>query len=426
MSEILHQKTRTFYVGIGIDNYHFFPRLGNAERDVRSLENLLKQRFGIDKSYILGSKNATKAEILDLLTLLIEEITEVDSLIMYYAGHGTISTKKKGFWIPVDASPKQEVGWLRNSTIIDKLDDLSMRHLVLFCDSCFSGSLVESGLYRSTTENHDDILNTIDSRWVICSGGSDQVVQDGEHGGNSPFASSLLKILSDPLLRQIRIGSLVEELRKLTSDHYKQVLRAGQLNEIGHKGGQYVFYASSREEEFWKTCMAKNTPDAFQKYIGDYPDGLHIDIARKLLRGIYTKRKKEVLEKTSNQTTELTTLEHLGRQWLSDIEPSVGYTWTEANNNAIESFSSPSMSEFKEMYKSSSYQKVESIFSFKYPGYIDESGQTRGKGQLQCFWTRTEGKFNHAFAFVFNKDFTRAYKKELDKNSRLPLLLLKQ
>ncbi|NIQ12704.1 MAG: hypothetical protein GWO23_24990, partial [Gammaproteobacteria bacterium] len=53
-----------------------------------------------------------------------------------------------GYWVPVDAKGHDHTTYLRNSTIRDELMLISSRarHTLLISDSCFSGSLLRSGV----------------------------------------------------------------------------------------------------------------------------------------------------------------------------------------------------------------------------------------------------------------------------------------
>ena len=63
------------------------PRLNTPEADATDVAALLDQRYGFDVTLVLNAKRLTIMEKLDKLR---EIMTEKDSLLVYYAGHGQI------------------------------------------------------------------------------------------------------------------------------------------------------------------------------------------------------------------------------------------------------------------------------------------------------------------------------------------------
>ncbi|MEO0873526.1 MAG: caspase family protein, partial [Bacteroidota bacterium] len=109
----------TYFLGIGIDEYQHWPRLRNAVRDVHSISELLISDYGVtpEHSYTLFDQQASRAAIIELLEDLAKRVKPTDSLIVYYAGHGHLNDRKRGYWVPADA-PKDGISYyISNSTI---------------------------------------------------------------------------------------------------------------------------------------------------------------------------------------------------------------------------------------------------------------------------------------------------------------------
>ncbi len=131
-----------YFLGIGINEYQSddWPNLNNAVRDVRAIAELLQQNYGLSKAqtYLLEDGDASRARILRELDDMSGRIKPVDSLIIYYAGHGHLITKnnnKRGFWVPADGTGKGIHSFIRNSAVKELLADINSLHTLLISDS---------------------------------------------------------------------------------------------------------------------------------------------------------------------------------------------------------------------------------------------------------------------------------------------------
>ncbi|MEL7251929.1 MAG: SUMF1/EgtB/PvdO family nonheme iron enzyme [Bacteroidota bacterium] len=240
------------FLGIGINEYGSddWPNLNNAVRDVRAIAQKLQTDYGLSEAntHLLEDANASRARILRELDELSGRVKPVDSLIIYYAGHGHLITKnknKRGFWVPVDGTAKGVHSFIRNSAVKELLADIDSLHTLLISDSCFSGSLfVRSQRSSKLTATE---LHQLPSRWAICSGRHDETVADGPLGGHSPFAESILDVLSNTEREYITTNFLYEQVRDQTRSNYDQIPDGGPLASVGHKRGEFVFQRRAEE-----------------------------------------------------------------------------------------------------------------------------------------------------------------------------------
>ena len=260
---------KSYFLGIGIDKYQKFDSLNNAVSDVTALAELLKKEYDIDETIIIKNEKATREHIIDQLDKLKKKVSPNDKLLIFFSGHGHLDDDEKGFWIPTDADKSNTAHYIRNSTIRDYIEDFKSLHTLLISDSCFSGSLIVRGATRSSSAVED--LEKKKSRWVLCSGGHDQLVYDGSPGKNSPFTSSVIETLKNSKDAKINVGKLTELVRELTRANYKQLPEGYPLFGVGHKGGQYVFCRKLFEEEDWKSCQIENTLSAYRSFTKKYP-----------------------------------------------------------------------------------------------------------------------------------------------------------
>ncbi|MCB9264789.1 MAG: caspase family protein [Lewinellaceae bacterium] len=234
---------RSWFLGIGINKYLHFSPLNNAVKDVQDLIALLIERYQFKKEYatLLFDEEATQANIITVLDGYVEQLQPDDNLLLFYSGHGHLNQRTgRGFWIPVDARPGQAARYISNSLIKNYIEDIPTRHTLLISDSCFSGSLFVRGATRSSLAI--DELEQRRSRWALCSGRHDELVNDGNPGENSPFTSSILKVLSQNQAPKLNILKIVDEVMELTRAIYRQLPEGNPLFDAGHEGGQFVFH----------------------------------------------------------------------------------------------------------------------------------------------------------------------------------------
>lgn len=261
---------KSWFFGIGINQYQHFENLNNAVKDVKDVLELLRQRYDLDEAITLFDEAATRTNIIGQLERLVEQITPEDKLIVYYSGHGYLSRfRNRGYWIPCEARQNFRAEYIRNSTIREYLTDIDSKHSLLISDSCFSGALLFQGPTRHVGAL--DELEQLPSRWAMCSGRDNEVVADGEPGANSPFAASILQVLSDNQNLKLNVGKLADQVMITTRSKYKQLPLYGGLNVEGHKGGQYVFHLRQGEEAAWASACQQDTLEAYVLFLLQFP-----------------------------------------------------------------------------------------------------------------------------------------------------------
>ncbi len=222
---------------IGIDKYKHWPALKCAVNDARAVATVLKQDYGFARVKLLTNEQATREGILGALDAC-GKLTDKDSLLIYYAGHGWMDNKTKtGYWVPADARRDQKFDYVPNSQIAeDNFKKYNVKHLLVVADSCFSGTLL-----RGQKVVRDDAFSLPDgfrkpSRWVLTSGGL-KPVPDGQVD-HSPFAARLLQYLKFTKRKSFGVLDLHVYLRQ----NLDTAPVAGPLSTPRHMaGGEFVF-----------------------------------------------------------------------------------------------------------------------------------------------------------------------------------------
>lgn len=226
-----------------------FPALGSAVNDATAVAQLLRERYGHETRLLL---NATRMDVLRALSELRETLKPEDNLLVYYAGHGELSSDgREGYWIPVDARAGDASSWISNRAVSDLLEGLASRHVLVVADSCYSGALAGAGLpsYAATEPGADwadwvRSLNSSRSRLALTSGGL-QPVPDAGSGRHSYFARAFLNVLQDNnrvlegarLYREISASLALAALDAPIS----QVPQYAPIQFAGHEAGEFFF-----------------------------------------------------------------------------------------------------------------------------------------------------------------------------------------
>ena len=226
-----------YLLAIAIDDYQHNNRLYNCVKDVEEISNLLTTKYTFAKENVrkLYNPDATAENILKALDNYSRIAQKEDNLIIMYSGHGD-NRNNIGFWIPCNA--QQFTDYLPLSTVLDYLEQINARHILILADACFAGR------FFSSTRGGDGAkpAEGAPSRYALTAG-RDQPVLDGKPGSNSPFADALKAYLSK---EQNAIGAveLAEKIVQKVARETKnfQTPRHGTLNMHGQGEGQFYFH----------------------------------------------------------------------------------------------------------------------------------------------------------------------------------------
>ncbi|MGB3754777.1 MAG: caspase family protein [Rivularia sp. (in: cyanobacteria)] len=198
---------------IGINNYkNGISSLKTAVNDAKKLVETLREKHGY-QVWVCLDEVATLSKLNQLLEkTLLEQVTENDRLLFYFAGHGVAlngDDGPAGYLIPQDAKQGDTDSYLPMTKLHDALSKLPCRHFLGIFDCCFSGAFRWSSTRDLLTtpevihkERYDRFIT--DPAWqIITSSASDQKALDnfkldterGQVGSHSPFAAALLEAL---------------------------------------------------------------------------------------------------------------------------------------------------------------------------------------------------------------------------------------
>ncbi|HEY6529197.1 MAG TPA: caspase family protein [Cellvibrionaceae bacterium] len=244
---------RYYALIIGNQDYTFLEHLRSPVSDARKLKEVLEHKYGFSTLLI---ENGSEKQILNTINDFYNQIGENDNLLIFYAGHGQLSTgenskKERGYWLPIDAKANILSTWINNAVISDHLDRLKARSILVIADSCYAGFLgsekspllfgvsssqiTEAGIKASLNRR---------ARLVISSGGLAPVL-DGTNSNHSVFANALIETLehnNDTLRDSNLFSALSVNVRKrVGSADLVQMPEMKPVREAGHAGGTFYF-----------------------------------------------------------------------------------------------------------------------------------------------------------------------------------------
>ncbi|MCK5830369.1 MAG: caspase family protein [Methylococcales bacterium] len=234
---------------IGNNKYEKLPILDTPINDAVAVEKVLKEKYGF-KTKLL--QNANRYQILSELNKLRAKLNEKDNLLIYYAGHGELDkVNMRGHWLPVDADADNTANWISTVAVTDILNSMSVKHVMVVSDSCYSGAMTRSSLARIEagvdSGKKSEWLKAMlkaRSRTVLTSGGL-KPVMDGGGGDHSVFANAFIKTLNgnntllegQSLYRKVSAGIIA-----VAAEYgIEQVPEYAPIRHAGHESGEFFF-----------------------------------------------------------------------------------------------------------------------------------------------------------------------------------------
>jgi LysM repeat protein/uncharacterized protein YcgL (UPF0745 family) len=228
---------------IAIDEYksNEWSSLKTPVNDANAIKDVLSGKYGFEEVIYLYDEDATRANILNYLDKLAQNVTSNDNILVYFSGHG-IELGNEGYWVPSDAKGRERSELIPNSEIKNSLAKTEAKHALVFVDACFSGTIFKSSNLFIENDGSDQYYKKVDalvSRQAITAGGLEPVL-DGQ-GEHSIFAKYLIKYLKKNQKPIFDAGELYEMLKYPVQANSPNMPRFGHIQNAGHEGGQFTF-----------------------------------------------------------------------------------------------------------------------------------------------------------------------------------------
>jgi tetratricopeptide (TPR) repeat protein len=225
-----------------------WPRLANAVNDAKGAAWLFKQLGFVEATAPLLDEAATCDAMRRLVTEDLAHLSQDDSLVLFFAGHGHTHVAsvgdtpvKIGCVIPVDArGPRGHVSasWLQLDSWLRDIARLPPRHILVIIDACHGGvALSAAHRWRDAvarTATDLDALQTRHSRRIITSALDDQrALDNGPRPGHSLFTGCLIEGLSGGIATDGRRAVTGSELGVYLQQRVRSYPESNQTPDFG-------------------------------------------------------------------------------------------------------------------------------------------------------------------------------------------------
>jgi uncharacterized caspase-like protein len=270
---------------IGMSRYQQVPKLTNPARDADAMTSLFRKAgFDIvDNERDLGISD---------LRRVIREFSEVsrdaDISVVYYAGHG-IEVDGTNYLVPADARLLSDFDVEDETVSLDrvlKALDPAKRLKLVILDACrdnpFAKTMKRSVASRSIGRGLAKIEPAMSDTLIAYAAKAGAVASDGD-GDNSPFATALVKYITEPGLDlRLAFGRVRDDVLKSTGNHQEPFV-------YGSLGGETMALVPQTAKPVDPEAGARvdyelaaqiGTKQAWDSFLASHPSGLYANLAR--------------------------------------------------------------------------------------------------------------------------------------------------
>ena len=233
---------------IGINSYEgYWHNLQNAVNDAYGIKEVLDKNYHFDEIHTLIDQEATRKNIIKKFEWLINNSSEDDNILIFYAGHGQFKRElNKGYWVPVDAKSNSTADYISNSDIKTYISGIRSKHTLLISDACFAGDIFRGSRTESIDFDPSDMTKYYKevykkpSRLALTSGSLEQVSDAGKDN-HSIFTYFLLKSLEENDQKYWDASQLFNDFRMAVVNNSDQTPQLQVVRDTNDEGGQFIF-----------------------------------------------------------------------------------------------------------------------------------------------------------------------------------------
>lgn len=270
---------------IGMSKYQQVPQLANPTRDADAMTSLFKDAGFelVDSERDLGI-----ADLRRVIRQFAEAARDADIAVVYYAGHG-MEVDGNNYLIPTDAKLLSDFDVQDETMSLDRvlrtLDSVKRLKLIIL-DACrdnpFAKTMKRSIATRSVGRGLAEIEPSNSDTLVAFAAKAGAVASDGD-GQNSPFATALVKHLTEPGLDlRIAFGRVRDDVLKSTGNRQEPFV-------YGSLGGDTMALVPQKAPAVDPEAQARvdyelaaqiGTKEAWDSFLVRHGKGYFADLAR--------------------------------------------------------------------------------------------------------------------------------------------------
>jgi len=205
--------------------------LDYPKKDADSLKKVLCNFYTFDEDNIIILENPKQDDIEKQLASYIDNFTQKDHLLVFYAGHGKLQ-RNKGYWLTSESIQDKRSTWFSTNIIQELISSINNKHTLLIIDACFSGAIFNNRDSSSSPKVINKLLQK-DARKAMTSG-LDLPVPD-----KSVFIEQLILALKENERPYITATTLYGQIKEIVMGNTDNIPQYEPLD--GHLGGDFIF-----------------------------------------------------------------------------------------------------------------------------------------------------------------------------------------
>jgi len=270
---------------IGMSRYQQVPKLTNPARDADTMTALFK-KAGFD--IVDNERDLGIADLRRVIREFSEVSRDADISVVYYAGHG-IEVDGTNYLVPADAKLLSDFDVEDETVSLDrvlKALDPARRLKLVILDACrdnpFAKTMKRSVASRSIGRGLAKIEPAMSDTLIAYAAKAGAVASDGD-GDNSPFATALVKYITEPGLDlRLAFGRVRDDVLKSTANHQEPFV-------YGSLGGETMALVPQTAKPVdpevgarvdYELAAQIGTKEAWDSFLASHPTGLYANLAR--------------------------------------------------------------------------------------------------------------------------------------------------
>jgi tetratricopeptide (TPR) repeat protein len=227
----------TWCIFIANSDYENFTSLDGPKNDLQKVKTALSN-YRIDR--FIEKNNMTKEEMEKFFSIEMRNLlksTQVNSLIVWYAGHGKYFNDN-GYWIPVNAAKGDEYSYFQITNLKGYISTYKLlQHVLVISDACETGPAFCNQNINAqdpgTCDNNPNI--TKQSAQVFTSSSSEQSADQ------SLFCETLCNTLTAFQGKCISIEKVKNMVINVVTKNQRQTPKFGSIAGLENSGGSFYF-----------------------------------------------------------------------------------------------------------------------------------------------------------------------------------------
>lgn len=297
---------------IGVSNFpedNGITQIPNVKQNIKDLSiTLANQKLvNIPKENIVVSLNDTKLDIERKLAKISTEVKSNETLIVYYSGHGIISTEDFGLYLTTKNSTRKtlDIDSIRISKFQELISRAKAERKIVIIDACHSGQIHNLMTDMSSKINVE--LNKFEGIYVMTSASADNPSLYPASNPRVPtyFTGCLIDVIKEGIDNK-RPFCNIREIFEETVCKLQQIgIKSNPQQSIYKNADEIVFcynkkYKIETEEDLlWEKALIQHKKELYEQFLITFPDSKYKLRANNMLKLFDNKNDGRIKTNTS-------------------------------------------------------------------------------------------------------------------------------